>query len=236
MFKSIQKSGRIAAVAIGLVAALSPLAAPPAALAGGSVPTPELEKSYSFKVSSDHSYVSHLDLDSGYCYLFDREDKNSVKKVSLINLDNGSTTPVDIPKKSLDSMNVSWDGRLLWIEGSNLVVFSPKTQRQSVHSLEPGKYTQDYAFISENGETACVIQHDSDDNHSYAIYDLKTDNKIQVDRTESDWSWVALSKDGKYFYVVSTNADKSTVTLKVFDIKTGSTKSNTAYRTKCVSR
>lgn len=227
MFKSIQKSGRIAAVAIGLIAALSPLAAPPAALAGGSVPTPELEKSYSFKVSSDHSYVSHLDLDSGYCYLFDREDKNSVKKVSLINLDNGSTTPVDIPKKSLDSMNVSWDGRLLWIEGSNLVVFSPKTQRQSVHSLEPGKYTQDYAFISENGETACVIQHDSDDNHSYAIYDLKTDNKIQVDRTESDWSWVALSKDGKYFYVVSTNADKSTVTLKVFDIKTGSTKSNT---------
>lgn len=227
MFKSIQKSGRIAAVAIGLIAALSPLAAPPAALAGGSVPTPELEKSYSFKTSSDHSYVSHLDLDSGYCYLFDREDKNSVKKVSLINLDDGSTTPVDVPKKSLDSMNVSWDGQLLWIEGSNLVVFSPEKKRQSVHSLEPGKYTQDYAFISENGETACVIQHDSDDNHSYALYDLKTDNKMQVDHTESDWSWVALSKDGNYFYIVSTNADKSTVTLKVFDIKTGSTKSNT---------
>lgn len=29
MFKSIQKSGRIAAVAIGLLAALSPLATPP---------------------------------------------------------------------------------------------------------------------------------------------------------------------------------------------------------------
>ena len=56
MFKSIQKSGRIAAVAIGLIAALSPLAAPPAALAGDTVPTPELEKSYSFKVSSDNSY------------------------------------------------------------------------------------------------------------------------------------------------------------------------------------
>lgn len=58
MFKSIQKSGRIAAVAIGLIAALSPFAAPPAALAGGSVPTPELEKSYSFKTSSDDSYIS----------------------------------------------------------------------------------------------------------------------------------------------------------------------------------
>lgn len=227
MFKSIQKSGRIAAVAIGLIAALSSLAAPPAALASGSVPTPELEKSYSFKTSSEYSYVSSYDSGSGYRYLFDRDDKNGVKKVSLINLDDGSITPVDIPKKSLDSMNVSWGGQLVWIEGSNLVIFSSKKQKQSVHSLEPGKYTQDYAFISDNGETACVIQHDSNDNHSYAIYDLKTDNKIQVDHTEGDWSWAALSKDGNYFYVVSTNADKSTVTLKVFDIKTGSSKSNT---------
>lgn len=70
MFKSIQKSGRIAAVAIGLIAALSPLAAPPAALAGGSVPTPELEKSYSFKVSSDVSHISTGD-DSKFGYLYD---------------------------------------------------------------------------------------------------------------------------------------------------------------------
>lgn len=57
MFKSIQRSGRIAAVAIGLIAALSPLASPPAALAGGSVPTPELEKSYSFKTSGAYSHI-----------------------------------------------------------------------------------------------------------------------------------------------------------------------------------
>ena len=38
-----------------------------------------------------------------------------------------------------------------------------------------------------------------------------------------------LSKDGDCFYVVTTNADKSTVTLKVFDTKTGSTKSNTTH-------
>lgn len=50
MFKSIQKSGRIAVVAIGLLAALSPLATPPAALASGSAPTPELEKSYVYSV------------------------------------------------------------------------------------------------------------------------------------------------------------------------------------------
>ena len=228
MFKSIQKSGRIAAVAIGLIAALSPLAAPPAALAGGSVPTPELEKSYSFKVSSDNSYVSNIDLDSEYCYLFDRDDEYNLKKVSLINLDDGSITPVDIPKKSLDSTKVSGNGQLSWIEGSNLVVFSSKKQKQSVHSLEPGKYTQDYAWISENGETACVIQHDSDDNYSHAFYDLKTDKEMQLYR-DSDYSWVAFSKDGDCFYVVTTNADKSTVTLEVFDTKTGSTKSNTTH-------
>lgn len=229
MFKSIQKSGRIAAVAIGLLAALSPLAAPPAALASGSVPTPELEKSYSFKTSSDNSFVSNYDLDSRYQYLFDRDDENNLKKVSLINLDDGSVRPVDIPKNSLDSASVSFGGKLSWIEGSNLVVFSSKKQKQSVHSLEPGKYTQDHAWISENGETACVTQHDSDDNYSYAFYDLKTDNKMQACHPEGDWSWAVFSKDGDCFYVVTTNADKSTVTLEVFDTKTGSTKSNTTH-------
>lgn len=229
MFKSIQKSGRIAAVAIGLIAALSPLAAPPAALAGGSVPTPELEKSYSFKTSSDSSYVRKVDTGSGYCYLFDRDDENNLKKVSLINLDDGSVRPVDIPKNSLDSACVSFGGKLSWIEGSNLVVFSSKKQKRSVHSLEPGKHTQDYAWISENGETACVIQHDSDDNYSYVFYDLKTDNKMQVCHPESDWSRVQFSKDGERLYVVTTNSDKSTVTLEAFDTKTGSTKSNATH-------
>ena len=227
MFKSIQKSGRIAAVAIGLIAALSPLAAPPAALAGGSVPTPELEKSYSFKVSSNNSYVSGVNSSSKYRYLFSRDDDYNLKKVSLINLDDGSISPISIPKKSLDSTAVSVNDQLSWIEGSNLVVFSPKNQSQSVHSLEPGKYTQDYAWISENGETACVIQRDSDDNYSYAFYDLKTDNKMQLYRMDSDFSWTVFSKDGSCFYIVSTNENKSTITLKVFDTKTGSTKSST---------
>lgn len=232
MFKSIQKSGRIAAVAIGLIAALSPLAAPPAALANGSVPTPELEKSYSFKVSSDNSYVSTSD-DSKFGYLYDydydEDDGYNLKSITLINLDGGSITPVDIPKKSLDSTKVSGNGQLSWIEGSDLVIFSPEKQSRSVHSLEPGKYTQDHAWISENGETACVIQPDSDDNYSYAFYDLKTDNKMQVCHPESDWSHAVFSKDGDRFYVVTTNADKSTVTLEVFDTKTGSTKSNTTH-------
>lgn len=73
MFKSIQKSGRIAAVAIGLIAALSPLAAPPAALASGSVPTPKLEKSYSFKTSGEDSFISTSG-DTKFGYLYDYDD------------------------------------------------------------------------------------------------------------------------------------------------------------------
>lgn len=139
MFKSIQKSGRIAAVTIGLLAALSPLATPPAALASDSAPTPELEKSYSFKTSSDNSYIDVIDIDSEYCYLFNRDDENNLKKVSLINMNDGSISPVDIPKKSLYSTVLSGNDQLSWIEDSNLVVFSPEKQSRSTHSLEPEK-------------------------------------------------------------------------------------------------
>ena len=229
MFKSIQKGGRIAAVAIGLLAALSPLATPPAALASGSVPTPELEKSYSFKTSSGNSHIDGVDQNSKYCYLTSRDDEIHLKKASLINLDDGSTTPVDIPKNSLDSTTISFNNQLSWIEGSKLVVFSPEKQSRSVHSLNAGKYTPDYAWISENGETACVLQHDSDDNYSNAFYDLKTDNRMQLYRLDSDYSWTTFSKDGSCFYIVSTNENKSTITLKVFDTKTGSTKSSTTH-------
>lgn len=124
---------------------------------------------------------------------------------------------------------MSWNDQLSWIEGSNLVVFSPEKQSRSVHSLELGKCTQDYVWISENGETADVTQRDSDDNYSFVFYNLNTDNKMQACRPESDWSRAKFSKDGDCFYVVTTNADKSTVTLEVFDTKTGSTKSNTTH-------
>ena len=143
-------------------------------------------------------------------------------------MNDGSISPVDIPKKSLYSTVLSGNDQLSWIEDSNLVVFSPEKQSRSTHSLEPEKYVQYCgAWISENDETACVIQYNPGDYFSYAFYDLKTDNKMQVCRIDSDYSQEMFSKDGSCFYIVSTNADK--VTLKVFDTKTGSTKSSTAH-------
>lgn len=159
MFKSIQKSGRIAAVAIGLIAALSPLAAPPAALAGDSVPTPELEKSYSFKVSSDNSYVSTSG-NTKFGYLYDFDDDYNLISASLINFKDGSTSPVAIPDKSLDSTNCTISDQLYWIDRNNLVIFSPDNQSQTVHPITSPKYAYTGATVSYDGKRAAVEHYD----------------------------------------------------------------------------
>lgn len=163
MFKSIQKGGRIAAVAIGLLAALSPLAAPPAALAGGSVPTPELEKSYSFKVSSDNSYVSTSD-DSKFGYLYDydydEDDGYNLKSITLINFNDGSACPIAIPDKGLDSACPTSNNQLYWKDGNNLVVFSPDNQSQTVHPISSTKYAYTDVTVSYDGNRAAVEHYD----------------------------------------------------------------------------
>lgn len=118
MLKSIQKSGRIAAVAIGLIAALSPLAAPPAALAGGSVPTPELEKSYSFKVSSEYSYTATSG-NTKFGYLYDYDDDYNLKSITLINFNDGSMSPIDISDECLDYAYLTDSDQLYWEDGNN---------------------------------------------------------------------------------------------------------------------
>lgn len=69
MFKSNRKGGRIAAATIGIVAALTPLAAPPAALADG-LPTPELEKSLTVDVEGEDPSAWFTD-DGNYAIIAD---------------------------------------------------------------------------------------------------------------------------------------------------------------------
>lgn len=137
MLKSIQKSGRIAAVAIGLIAALSPLAAPPAALASGSVPTPELEKSYSFKVSSEYSFIG-MSYHTKFSYLRDYDDDYNLKSITLINFNDGSSSPIAIPEKALTPLTartaVSSTGRTATIWSYSLQTARPK---QYIPSLRP---------------------------------------------------------------------------------------------------
>lgn len=232
MFKSIQKSGRIAAVAIALIAALSPLAAPPAALARGSVPTPELEKSYSFKVSSDNSYVSTSD-DSKFGYLYDydydEDDGYNLKSVSLINFNDGSTCPIAIPDKSLESGCPTSNNQLYWQDGNNLVVFSPDNQSQTVHPITSAKYAYTGATVSYDGKRAAVSHYDNESElKKIEIYDLKSDKLIQTYQSNKDDSSYCYSKDMSRLYALQDNTKDGVVALRVFNCDTGSTELKTA--------
>lgn len=227
MFKSIQKSGRIAAVAIGLLAALSPLATPPAALASGNVPTPELEKSYSFKTSSDDSYISKSD-DSKFGYLYDYDDDYNLKSVSLINFDNGSTSPIAIPDKSLSSGCATSSDKLYWVDGNNLVVFSPDNQTQAVHPIASAKYAHSTTTVSNDGKRAAVEHYDHEDNpKKVEIYDLGSDELIQTYQSNKDDSSYYYSKDMSRLYTLQGNTEDGVVALRVFNCDTGSTELKT---------
>lgn len=231
MFKSIQKGGRIAAVAIGLLAALSPLAAPPAALAGGSVPMPELEKSYSFKVSSDGSYISTGDNSKfGYLYDYDydEDDGYNLKSVSLINFNDGSACPIAIPDKGLESGCHTSNNQLYWQDGNNLVVFSPDNRSQTVHPISSAKYAYTDAIVSYDGNRAAVEHYDYESElKKIEIYDLKSDKLIQTYQSDKDNSYCNYSDDMSRLYFLPYDAEKGVVSLRVFNCDTGSTELKT---------
>lgn len=231
MFKSIQKSGRIAAVAIGLLAALSPLAAPPAALAGGSVPMPELEKSYSFKVSSDNSYVSTSD-DSKFGYFYDydydEDDGYNLKSITLINFKDGSASPVAIPDKSLGSACPTSSNQLYWQDGNNLVVFSPENHSQTAHPITSAKYAYTSTTVSYDGNRAAVEHYDNESElKKIEIYDLKSDELIQTYQSDKDDSYCYYSNDMSRLYFLPYDTEKGIVSLRVFNCDTGSTELKT---------
>lgn len=227
MFKSIQKSGRIAAVAIGLLAALSPLAAPPAALAGGSVPTPELEKSYSFKTSNENSFISTSG-NTEFGYPYDCDDAYIVKNISLINFNDGSSSPIAIPDKSLDSAYRTHGDQLYWVDDNNLVVFSPDNQTQAVHPIASAKYAYSKVAVSDDGKRAAVEHYDYEyEPKKVEIYDLKSDKLIQTYQSNKDDSWYSYSKDMSRLYTLPDNTEQGVVSLRVFNCDTGSTELKT---------
>ena len=227
MFKSIQKSGRIAAVAIGLIAALSPLAAPPAALASGSVPTPELEKSYSFKVSSEYSDI-RTNGDRKFGYLYDYDDDDGLKRISLINYSDGSSSPIAIPENSLGSACPTSNNQLCWQDGNNLVVFSPENHSQTAHPITSAKYAYTSTTVSYDGNRAAVEHYDNESElKKIEIYDLESDKLIQTYQPDKDDSWYIYSNDMGRLYTLQDNTKKGVVALKVLNCDTGSTELKT---------
>lgn len=227
MFKSIQKSGRIAAVAIGLLAALSPLAAPSAALAGGSVPTPELEKSYSFKTSGENSFISTSG-NTEFGYLYDYDDDVNLKSITLVNFNDGRLSPIAIPEKSLDFTNRTISDQLYWIDGNNLVIFSPDNQSQTVHPITSAKYAYTGATVSYDEKRAAVEHYGYESElKKIEIYDLKSDKLIQTYQSNKDDSSYCYSKDMSRLYALQDNTKDGVVALRVFNCDTGSSELKT---------
>lgn len=142
MFKSIRKGGRIAAVTIGIVAALNPLAAP-AALADG-LPTPELEKSLTVDVEGEdpsawftddgnYAIIADYDFDDNY-----NDDANDVcYGYSRLDLKSGEVTPIDIPKSCLSDVCSTSNGELLyWLEDGKVIVYSVEDQQRIAHPIQ----------------------------------------------------------------------------------------------------
>lgn len=238
MFKSIRKGGRIAAVAIGLIAALTPLATPPAALADG-LPTPELEKSYTFK----NTAIEALTDDEDYAILRayqrndDEDDGYSTVGYSVLDLSNESTKDIKIPKASLESVQTQ-AGCVTWLDGNNLAIYSVNDQKTSNHPIELKKYAETYVELSTNGKVAAIAyENENFDLKRIDVYDLEANKMIESYKCAKNDERHLLSNDGKRLYVTSLG-DNGSSKLTTIDTSSGSTKTQTIPFTggKCMVR
>lgn len=223
MFKSIRKGGRIAAVTIGIVAALTPLATPPAALADG-LPTPELEKSITVDVEGEDSSAWFTD-DGNYAIIadhdYDLDDNYNGNYVyygySRLDLKSGEVTPIDIPKSCLSDVQSTWDNEhLYWLEDGKFVVYSVEDQKQTAHPIHVKKSDVGLGELSEDGNTLTAYCSKGKYGEVY-VFNLQSNEKTFTYKFEKDDLSAVLSRNGKRLYVYSNRK------LKIIDIPDGST-------------
>lgn len=223
MFKSIRKGGKIAAVAIGIVAALTPLAAPPAALADG-LPTPELEKSLTVDVEGQDSSACFTD-DGNYAIIADydfddnyNDDANDVcYGYSRLDLKSGEVTPIDIPKSCLSDVCSTSNGKYLyWLEDDKVIVYSVEDQQRVAHSIQVKKSEVNRIELNEDGNS--LTAYCSNGKYGdFCVFNLQSNEKSFTYKFEKDDLDAVLSRDGKRLYVCSNRK------LKIIDIPDGST-------------
>lgn len=221
MFKSIRKGGRIAAVTIGIVAALAPLATPPAALADG-LPTPELEKSLTVDVEGQDSSAWLTD-DGNYAiiddcdYDLDDNDNNVYYGYSRLDLKSGEVTPIDIPKSCLSDVQSTWNNKYLyWLEDGKVIVYSVEDQQRAAYSIPIKKLEAGSIDLNEDGNS--LTAYCSNGKYGdFCIFNLRSNKKTFTYKFEKDDVNAVLSRDGKRLYVCSNRK------LKIIDIPDGST-------------
>ena len=220
MFKSIRKGGRIAAVTIGIVAALTPLAAP-VALADG-LPTPELEKSLTVNVEGEDPSAWFTDdgnyaIINDYDYDLDDNDNNVYYGYSRLDLKSGKVTPIDIPKSCLSSVQSTWDnGHLYWLEDGKVIVYSVQNQKQVAHPILAKKSDIGLGELSEDGNTLTAYCSKGKYGEVY-VFNLQSNEKTFTYKFEKDDLNGVPSRDGKRLYVCSNRK------LKIINIPDGST-------------
>ena len=221
MFKSIRKGGRIAAATIGIVAALTPLAAPPAALADG-LPTPELEKSLTADVEGEDSHAWFTD-DGNYAIIedydldWDDDGNDLYYGYSRLDLRSGEVTPIDLPKSCLSDVRITWDNKhLYWLDDGKVIVYSVEDQKQVAHPIHAKKSDVSLSELSEDGNTLTAYCPNSKYGEIY-VFNLQSNEKSFTYKFEKDEMDAVLSKDGKRLCVYSSRK------LKIIDISDGST-------------
>lgn len=222
MFKSIRKGGRIAAVTIGIVAALTPLAAP-AALADG-LPTPELEKSLTVDVEGEDPSAWFTD-DGNYAiiadYDYDLDDNDNGNYVyygySRLDLKSGEVTPIDIPKSCLSDVQSTWDNKYLyWLEDGKVIVYSIEDQQRVAHPIHAKKSDVSLNELSEDGNS--LTAYCSNGKYGdFCVFNLQSNKKTFTYKFEKGDLNAVLSRDGKRLYVCSNRK------LNIIDIPDGST-------------
>lgn len=189
MFKSIRKGGRIAAVTIGIVAALTPLAAP-TALADG-LPTPELEKSLTVDVEGEDSYALFTD-DGNYAVIDDHDydsedsDNNSYYGYSRLDLRSGEVTPIDIPKSCLSDVQSTSNGEYLyWLEDDKVIVYSVEDQQRVAHSIHAKKLEAGSIELNEDGNS--LTAYCSNGKYGdFCVFNLQSNKKTFTYKFEKD--------------------------------------------------
>ena len=220
MFKSIRKGGRIAAATIGIVAALTPLAAP-AALADG-LPTPELEKSLTVDVEGEDPSAWFTDdgnyaIIADYDYDLDDNDNNVYYGYSRLDLRSGEATPIDIPKSCLSDVQSTWDNKYLyWLEDGKVIVYSVEDQQRVAHPIHAKESDVSLSELSEDGNS--LTAYCSNGKYGdFCVFNLQSNKKTFTYKFEKGDLNAVLSRDGKRLYVCSNRK------LKIIDIPDGST-------------
>ena len=184
-----------------------------------------MEKSYTFK----NTTIKALADDDGHAILSayqrsdDEDDDYSTVGYSVLDLSNGSTKDIKIPKASLESVQTQ-AGCVTWLDGNKLAIYSVNDQKTSAHPIDLKKYAETYVELSTNGKVAAIAYENEDsDLKRIDVYDLEANKMIESYKCGKNDKDYLLSNDGKRLYVTSLGNDGLSK-LTTIDTSSGSTK------------